>query len=219
MTIRSTPPFAESVQSSVETVLSGFVSLVKKIPELWQKPDPIVDKEDLEQFLTLEIAKITGLAIMKYSQKRLGKIHYNLMKDRNYAEELVSCQIKIHAEIVADIGHLIAKLMKFETIQECETFKQLLEKVHNDYVQSSPEGMLFSSCLTEEHFSRSHVKVRDLAIRTGKFLFQTLPMTDIMMPSDVKIFQGQIGFAYVNMLGQLSKRVDYTDLRKNFESA
>ncbi len=209
---------ANNLQNPKEFLSIGLISTLKKISRFWKKPDPITTKEELGNYLSLEIANITGLAIMKYSQKRLGKIHYNIVKDKNYASELVDCQIKLHAEIISDIGHLVMQLLKYQDFSECKELRSLLEQIHNDYVSSSPEGMDFSSCLNTSHFLSGEIKFRERASKTGKFLFNTLPMTDIMLSSDVAIFQGQIRFAYIRLLEKLGKCADYEKIRNSLDT-
>lgn len=193
--------------------------LVDKISKLWQKPRPIHNKDDLKAFLIGEIAKVSGDLVIKYSVKRLGKLHYNLAKDQAYVQELVGCQVKLHAELLADFGHLLAQLMKFENVKACEGLKDLLKTVHEDYVETAPQGTQVRPCLTEPHFAKSDIKVRELSILTGEFLYNTLPMTDNLYESNVAIFQGQVRTAYIGLLENIGKRVDYGLLRESLNQS
>ncbi len=192
--------------------------LIDKINAFWRKPDPIHNGQDLKNFLVFEIAKITGELVIKYSIKRLGKLHYVLAKDQDYKQDLVSCQVRLHAEILADSGHLIAQLMKFENVKECLHLKSLLVTVHQDYAQTAPEGTQVTPCLTERHFAKTDIKVRNLALITGEFLYKTLPMTDNLYASNVTIFQGQVRFAYIGFLEKFGRRADYEILRNNLNA-
>ena len=202
--------------TQVPTLNADFLMFfIDKLRVLWRKPPPIQDQHDLKEFLVGEIAKVTGELVIKYSLKRLGKIHYNLAKEQEYIQELVSCQVKLHAEIVADFGHLMARLMKWEKVNECENLQSLLQAVHEEYVQTAPAGTQVTPCLEESHFSKADIQVRDLALITGKFLYQTLPMTDNLYQSNVHIFQGQVRTAYIQLLQKLGRRANYEVLRQN----
>ena len=186
-----------------------------KISPLWKKPEPILTSEALKHFLVKEIAKVSGDLVIKYAIKRLGRLHYRYAKDPNYIQELVECQVKVHAEILADFSHLVARLMKFENVKECERLQSLVKAVHVDYVQTAPAGTNVHPCLTERHLAKADVKIRDFALITGEFLYKTLPMTENLYASNVAIFQGQVRTAYIALLEKIGRRANYESLRND----
>lgn len=189
--------------------------LLNKISALWKKPEPIETSQALKNFLVKEIAKVTSELVIKYAIKRLGRLHYRFAKDPNYIQELVECQVKLHAEILADFSHLVARLMNFENVKECASLKALVQTVHEDYVKTAPEGTRVHACLTEHHFAKGHIKVRDLALIRGEFLYKILPMTENLYAANVTIFQGQMRTAYIGLLEKIGRRAHYELLRKD----
>ena len=171
--------------------------------------------DDLNLFVHNYCAKGAGQLVIKYAQKRLGKIHYNLAKDDDsYAQELVRCQTKIHAELVADIGHLIAFWLKYLSIEKNSALLDLVKKVHQQYINTAPSKYQVQSQLADRHFNKEQQELKKLAQQTGKFLFKLLPMTENLRRSDVSIFQGQVRLFYIQFLQDLTKKVNKEQLQK-----
>lgn len=202
-------------------------SFVQKIWQAWwiKKIDT---PKDLYEFLYAYSTKHAADVVIKYAQKRLGKIHYNLvLDDVHYSRELIRCQIVIHAEILADMGHLVAGLSKLSHVAESVILQRTLCEVHRMYVRSSPDwyddpsddqkdkkNEDSNSNKNKKYFDRTDKVLRDLSAHTGSFLFRLLPMTEHLQPSDVMIFQGQIRLIYIAFLEQLRKRIATDDLQK-----
>ena len=186
---------------------------IQKIRAAWSVKK-IHNKDDLKDFLYSYSAKNAGQLIIKYAQKRLGKIHYNLTRDDdNYNREIVRCQIAIHAEILADMGHLLARLSKLPNVATNEVLKNSLIEAHDIYVTSSPDWYQGSSQMTSKHLNRENQELKELASQTGAFLYKLLPMTEDLRKSNVIIFQNQIRLIYIQFLEQFSKRLTIEKLQ------
>jgi hypothetical protein len=184
-----------------------MLTLLQKMRHNWGIKK-IEDIADLKNFLYSYSAKNSGQIIVKYAQKRLGKIHYNLTRENeDYNQELIRCQITIHAEILADLGHLIARLSKIENVKQSKKLQQSIIEAHTIYVTSSPDWYEGEEKLTEQHFNRAHQELKELSIHTGKILFHLLPMTENLRKSNILIFQNQIRLVYIQFLEQLGKRI------------
>lgn len=189
------------------------MSIIKRLRQAWSIKK-IHTGDNLGEFLYTFSAKNAGQLIIKYAQKRLGKIHYNLAQDDdNYNHELVRCQIAIHAEILADMGHLVARLCQLSNASESDVLKNNLIDAHRIFVTSSPDWYDGESELNHTHLNRGDKVLKELSIDTGEFLFRLLPMTDNLRKSDVTIFQGQIRLVYIEFLEQLGRRIKTKDLQ------
>lgn len=170
--------------------------------------------DDLFKFVVKHSSQMSGELVVKYSQKRLGKIHYTLSKnDKNYAKELVSCQSQLHSWVMLDYYCLLMKLTELPSTQASGKLIECLLQIHKDYVNSAPTELVYASNLCTQDFQQQKITLRDIANNTGKKLFKLLPMTDQIQESDVAIFQGQVRLSYINFLTNLDRRIKPTEFK------
>ncbi len=144
---------------------------------------------------------------MKYAQKRLGKIHYTLSKDDvHYANDLINCQIKLHAEVLSDYLTMVSRVLHIDNLDDYPRITQLFALVHDSYVQSAPTND-WQSALTPEHLILKEETLAQLTKKTGKKLFKLLPVTGDLLAGNVQIFQGQVRLEYINFLDELGRRI------------
>ena len=189
------------------------MTLTKRLKEYWKNhSSKITSLEQLQEMISEQSAKACGEIVLKYAQKRLGKAHFLLAKTTpEYSQDLINCQAKLHAEIVADMYVILLRLCSCEA--ENSTLKSIMEKVHQDYVASVPQEYVVKPYLSSQHFEREAVKLGDLASSTGTKLFKILPAKSGLLPGNASIFQGQIRLAYISFLEKLGKKTDAKNLK------
>ncbi len=179
-----------------------------------KKRETIDGADALRNFLREEIARAAGELAMKYSQKRLGRAHFSLCKDGGYAQELIDCQTRLHAELLADAAHLLAK--RLGVCEQCEIWRETITSAHSEYVATVPPPFSARAHFCEEHFFRNG-GIKELSDKTGMFLFRAMPLTEELLPGNVQIFRGQARAFYINMLRRFDSAADAAQLASRFQ--
>ncbi len=184
--------------------------LLTKLRNAIKPPLPITTTDGLRIFLQEKVARMSGEIVIKYAQKRLGKLHYSLAKtDTNYTKDLVNCQIKIHAQMLSDVMVMICQLLKTVDSEQAPQLVEIMHRVHNTYVESAPKGYDVEPALAQRLMSQEKKKVGELAKKTGILVFKTLPVTSDLLPGNAQIFQGQVRLLYISFLQEFGKRADF----------
>ncbi|MGI9338446.1 MAG: hypothetical protein ACR2P4_08060, partial [Gammaproteobacteria bacterium] len=163
--------------------------------------------ETLRLFWAEHTAKIAGEMTMKYSQKRLGRGHFGMCKNEEYARELVSCQIALHAAVIADFASLTAEQLQLPDIPP--KLRRMMCDIHQTYAATAPATTTphVPAQLADGHFFRGG-GVKELSDKTGALLFGKMPLTEDLLPGNKQIFRGQLRAAYISVLQQFQNRAD-----------
>ena len=161
--------------------------------------------EQLEEFLRKHLTHAAGKLIISYSQNRLGKRHYAYVADKNYSKELIIAQIKLHVKICEDMFHLICERSNINSNYEMDEFQKIFLRLHHEYRGTSPIELNSEEKIEEPVFKKTSSSLEDCSSATGKFLYEILPLTENVLIENVRIFQGQIRYTYINILDRLEK--------------
>lgn len=178
----------------------------------------IVNIDDLEQYLSEECGRMAGGLVMSYAQKRAGRLHWKLVKEEEYARDLINTQIILHAEIISDIAFLTSDLLQLDRKDTKKTLTAMIGRIHAKYVSSTPMQGVMDSALKPHHFMPKEQGIRDFSVKSGKKLFASLPMTDNLLKDNSKIFEGQLRSKYIALLQRLDRKMVKDQLKMALSS-
>lgn len=164
------------------------------------------------EFLYDQSTRAAGGLVLSYSQKRAGKLHFRLAKERAYADDLIRAQIGLHAEIASDLWFLTLEFLKLPRPPLKTKTQTILTDLHQRYVDTAPRREIFNEALKPQHFNPTEKGLKAFADKSGDVLFALLPFTDDLLAENRNIFRGQLRLRYISFLEKLDKRSDMPTL-------
>ncbi len=180
-------------------------------------PEKITHYDDLTEFLHSFSTRCAGGLVLSYAQKRTGKLHFKLAKEKDYADALIKAQIGLHAEVLSDLWFLTLKFLKLPRKGFEKTGQEILLELHNRYVATSPTDTMMPPALKKRHFSPKEETLKEFAEKSGKELFKLLPLTENLLDSNEEAFIGQLRLRYIGYFEKLDKRLERDSLTADFK--
>ncbi len=192
-------------------------SIIPKI-KLILSPPKVTNTDEFSEFLYDFSTRAAGGIVLSYAQKRTGKLHFKLAKEKNYADDLIKAQIILHAEILSDLWFLTLEFLKLPHKPLAKLNYEILQNLHHRYFITAPTQTKLAQALKKRHFTANVQGIKELANKSGDILFKILPLTENLLDSNREVFAGQLRARYIGFLEKLDKRADkdslITDLKK-----
>ncbi len=181
------------------------------------RPEKVKTCQDLIEFLHDFSTRASGGLVLSYAQKRTGKLHFKLAKEKDYADDLIRAQIGLHAEVVSDLWFLTLVFLKLprKPLQKIGT--EIIKELHTGYLETSPTDTKMSSALKKRHFAPKEKSIKEFSEKSGKVLFDLLPLTENLLDSNLESFVGQLRLRYIGYFEKLDARLDRDSIAADFK--
>ena len=176
-----------------------MLALIKNL--FIRKDPPISDYETLTRYIKENAAIISGEIVMKYSLKRLGKLHFKMVLNDDYSGELVVAQAKIHRLVIADLGSIVLSVISGKKYRD--PLNKDLNRFHADYLASVPERFSDKIPAMSQPVEAIVLDMKIIAERTGTTINSCLPMIENLTGNTEMIFRNQIRLVYIEFLRRL----------------